>query len=296
MIQKGIIKAVVITIAACACVEGIGGLLFLASGMYNIAADQPHFALAQWVLETGKTRSVVFRGGGEEAPNLRDQSLVKKGLRLYRSNCQPCHGAPGVAEEQIGHGINPKPPPLAVAVNNWTDSELFWITSHGLKMSGMPAFAPRLSDGDRWGIVGMLHDFDYEQNPTEETHLHVGGRILRERGYPEEIVEAICSHADYMHIARDTPLKKAIYACDELVGFIGACAKVRPSKKIADVPAESVVKKLKDKAFAAKVDRDEVRAGAELLGVPLADHVQLIIDALTPHADALGLGGSAPRG
>ena len=84
---------------------------------------------------------------------------------------------------------------------------------------------------DTWGIVGLRHDFDYEQNTTEETHLHVGGRILRERGYPEEIVEAICCHADYMRIPRDTPLKKAIYACDELVGFLGACVKVRPSKK-----------------------------------------------------------------
>ena len=82
--------------------------------------------------------------------------------------------------------------------------------------------SPIPAEIDKWGIVGLLHDFDYEQNPTEDTHLHVGGPILRERGYPEEIVEAICSHADYMNIPRDTPLKKAIYACDELVGFIGA--------------------------------------------------------------------------
>ncbi len=93
-------------------------------------------------------------------------------------------------------------------------------------------------DVETWGIVGLLHDFDYEQNPTEETHLHVGGRILRERGYPEEIVEAISSHADYMKIPRDTALKKAIYACDELVGFIGACVKVRPSKALSDLPVE----------------------------------------------------------
>ncbi len=142
---------------------------------------------------------------------------------------------------------------------------------------------------ERWGIVGLLHDFDYEQNPTEETHLHVGGRILRERGFSEEIVEAILSHADYMKITRDTPLKKAIYACDELVGFIGACVKVRPTKKIADLPAESVVKKLKDKAFARSVDRTYVYGGAEAVGRPLAEHVAFLIDALKPVADEIGL-------
>src|SRR5438045_2519150 len=110
---------------------------------------------------------------------------------------------------------------------------------------------------EKWGIVGLLHDFDYEQNPIEETHLHVGTRVMRERGWPEEIVEAVASHADYMKIPRDTPLKKAIYACDEAVGFIGACAKVRPTKRIADLPAESVVKKLKDKAFARRVRRSQ---------------------------------------
>jgi putative nucleotidyltransferase with HDIG domain len=142
---------------------------------------------------------------------------------------------------------------------------------------------------EKWGIVGLLHDFDYEQNTSEETHLHVGQRILRERGYPEEIVEAICSHADYMHIARDTPLKKAIYACDELVGFIGACAKVRPSKKIADLPPESVLKKLKDKAFARSVDRSYVYGGADAVGRPLLEHVTFLIDALKPIAGEVGL-------
>jgi len=142
---------------------------------------------------------------------------------------------------------------------------------------------------ETWGIVGLLHDFDYEQNPTEETHLHVGGRLLRERGYPEEIVEAICSHADYMKIPRDTPLKKSIYACDETVGFIGACVKVRPTKKIADLPVESVVKKVKDKAFARSVDRSYVYGGADAVGRPLAEHVAFLIEALKPIADEIGL-------
>src|SRR2546423_4261152 len=142
---------------------------------------------------------------------------------------------------------------------------------------------------EKWGMVGLLHDFDYEQNPSEETHLRVGQRILRERGYPEEIVEAICSHADYMHIPRDTPLKKAIYACDELVGFIGACAKVRPSKKVADLPPESVVKKLKDKAFARSVDRSYVYGGTEAGGRPPLEHVTFLLCALEPLAYENGL-------
>ena len=142
---------------------------------------------------------------------------------------------------------------------------------------------------EKWGIVGLLHDFDYEQNPTEETHLHVGGRVLRERGWPEEIVLAVCSHADYMAIPRDTPLRKALYACDELVGFIGAAVKVRPTKRIHDLPVESVLKKLKDKAFARSVDRACVYGGAEALGRPLDEHVGFVIEALKPIADEIGL-------
>jgi putative nucleotidyltransferase with HDIG domain len=142
---------------------------------------------------------------------------------------------------------------------------------------------------EKWGMVGLLHDFDYEKNPTEDTHLHVGTRVLRERGWPEEVVEAIASHADYMKIPRDTPLKKAIYACDELVGFIGACVKVRPTKKLADLPPESVVKKLKDKAFARSVDRSYVYGGAEAVGRPLLEHITYLIEALKPIAGDIGL-------
>jgi putative nucleotidyltransferase with HDIG domain len=142
---------------------------------------------------------------------------------------------------------------------------------------------------EKWGMVGLLHDFDYEKNPTEETHLHVGTRVLRERGWPEEVIDAIASHADYMKIARDTPLRKAIYACDELVGFIGACVKVRPTKKLADLPPESVVKKLKDKAFARSVDRSYVYGGAEAVGRPLLEHIAYLIEALKPIAGEIGL-------
>ncbi|MGI0147930.1 MAG: HDIG domain-containing metalloprotein [Thermoplasmata archaeon] len=142
---------------------------------------------------------------------------------------------------------------------------------------------------ERWGIVGLLHDFDYEQNPTEDRHLHVGGRILRERGYAEEMVRAIESHANFMNVPRDTPMKRAIYACDELVGFIGACVKVRPSKQIADLPVSSVVKRLKDKAFARSVNREEVSDGAAVLGRPLEEHISFTIEALKPIAGEIGL-------
>jgi putative nucleotidyltransferase with HDIG domain len=145
------------------------------------------------------------------------------------------------------------------------------------------------SEIERWGIVGLLHDFDYEQNPTEETHVHVGCRVLRDRGWDEEIVEAVASHADYMGIPRDTPLKRSLYGCDELVGFIGACVKVRPTRKLADLPVDSVLRKLKDKAFARSVDRACVYGGAEGLGRSLNEHIAFVIAALVPIADELGL-------
>ncbi len=177
----------------------------------------------------------------------------------------------------------------------WEFTQSDALRKHGRAVEeAMRACARRAGISDeaeieRWGIVGMLHDFDYEQNPTEDTHLHVGGRILRDRGFAEEMVEAIQSHADYMHIPRDTSLKKAIYGCDELVGFIGACVKVRPSKSIADLPVASVMKRLKDKAFARAVSRADVAAGAEALGLPLEEHVGFLIEALKPIAAEVGL-------
>ena len=169
------------------------------------------------------------------------------------------------------------------------------LRKHGRAVEeAMRAYARWYGVGDpqeieKWGIVGLLHDFDYEQNPTEDTHLHVGTRVLRERGWPEEVVLAVASHADYMKIPRDTPLRKAIYACDEAVGFIGAVARVRPTKKLADTPPESVLKKLTDKALARSVDRAYVTGGAEAVGRPLLEHVAFLIEALKPIAAELGL-------
>ena len=175
----------------------------------------------------------------------------------------------------------------------FTQSEALRRHARGVE-EAMRAYARWHSIGDpaeidKWGLVGLLHDFDYEQNPTPDTHVQVGCRILRERGFPEEIVEAVASHADYMGIPRDTPLKKALYACDELVGFVGACVKVRPTKKLADLPVDSVLRKLQDKAFARSVDRSAIRGGAEAVGRPLAEHVAFVIEALIPIADEIGL-------
>lgn len=144
---------------------------------------------------------------------------------------------------------------------------------------------------ETWGLVGMLHDFDYERFPTEQDHVWRGMEILRERGWPEPIVRAVGAHATYTGISRETPVERAIVAADELTGFVGACALVRPSKSVRDLPPESVVKKMKDKAFARSVDRDYIRAGAELVGMPLVDLVALVIAAQIPIADRIGLGG-----
>ena len=152
-------------------------------------------------------------------------------------------------------------------------------------------------DPVQWGIVGLLHDFDYEKFPNHEHsptegHPAWGVGLLREKGLPEEMCRAILGHATYSGVPRDTPLAKALFAVDELCGFLVACALVRPSKSFADLEVSSVKKKLKDKAFARGVNRDEVREGAEELGVPLDEHIAFVIRALAPVEGALGLGAS----
>ncbi len=145
---------------------------------------------------------------------------------------------------------------------------------------------------ERWAVVGLLHDFDYERWPTEQDHVWRGMEILRARGWPEDVVRAVGAHAFYTNIPREAPVEKAILAADELSGFVGACALVRPSRRIADVPVESVLKRMKEKAFARSVDREYIRRGAEELGMPLPDLVALVLAAQVPISDALGLGGA----
>jgi putative nucleotidyltransferase with HDIG domain len=143
-------------------------------------------------------------------------------------------------------------------------------------------------DEELWGVVALLHDFDYEIHPTLDEHPQDGAPILREEGYPEEIVEAILSHAEHLAMPRDTQLKKTLFACDELAGFVHACGLVRPTG-LDGLEPKSVKKKLKQPSFAAGVHRDEVYAGAELLGVDLDDHIRTVVAAMQPIASELGL-------
>lgn len=162
--------------------------------------------------------------------------------------------------------------------------------------AAMRAYAGKFGeDPESWGIVGLLHDFDYEKFPNAEHsategHPAWGVNLLRAKGVPEPMLRAILGHATYSGVPRDTPMAKALFAVDELCGFLVACALVRPSKSFADLEVSSVKKKLKDKAFARGVNRDEVRQGAEELGVPLDDHIAFCIQALRPVEPTLGLG------
>ena len=147
-------------------------------------------------------------------------------------------------------------------------------------------------DEDKWGITGLLHDFDYEKYPTAEEHPFIGNKILKENGYEDDILEAIMGHADYTGVPRKSLMAKTLFACDELAGFIFAVTYVRPTKSIVDVKVKSVTKKLKDKGFAAKVSREDINNGIEELGVDRAEHIQFVIDALKEKASELGLAGA----
>jgi predicted hydrolase (HD superfamily) len=152
-----------------------------------------------------------------------------------------------------------------------------------------------LSEEDLWGIVGLVHDFDYEKYPSLEHHPYKGNEILKQRGWPEVITRAIMSHAEYSGVTRDTPMEKALFACDELAGFITAVALIKPGKSLAEVDAKSVRKRMKDKAFARKVNREDIVNGAADLGVDLDEHIAFCIVALQGIADKLGLDGSAAK-
>ena len=147
-------------------------------------------------------------------------------------------------------------------------------------------------DEDDWGAVALLHDFDYERYPDQQNHPFRGVEILKAKGYPEWVTRAILTHAEYSGVPRETRLEKTLWACDELSGFITAASLVRPSKSILDLEASSVVKRMKDKAFARNVSRDDLRRGAEEMGLPLDQHITNVIAFMREKADLLGLRGN----
>ena len=147
-------------------------------------------------------------------------------------------------------------------------------------------------DEEAWAVVALLHDFDYERYPDAENHPYRGAEILREQGYPEWVVRAVLSHADYTGVSRESLLERVLFACDEMAGFVTAAALVRPSKSVLDLEASSVVKRMKDKAFARAVKREDLKAGAEALQLPLAEHIGHVIAAMRERAEELGLKGT----
>ena len=147
-------------------------------------------------------------------------------------------------------------------------------------------------DADQWGLVGLLHDFDYERYPTPEDHPFRGVEILLARGYPEWVCRAILSHAEYSGVPRQSRLEHALFSCDEMTGLVSAAALVRPTRSILDLEPSSVLKRMKDKAFARAISRDDLRKGAEEIGLPLDEHVLHVIEFMRPRAADLGLQGS----
>jgi len=180
-------------------------------------------------------------------------------------------------------------------LTEFTQSES--LRKHALAVEAcMRAYARKLSgEEDLWGVVGLLHDFDYEKYPSLEDHPYRGNEILKERGYSDAIRRAIMSHAEYSGVSRDSAMEKALFACDELAGFITACALVKPGKSLAEVEAPSVKKKMKDKAFARSVNRADIVNGAADLGVDLEQHIAFCIEAMKGIAGELGLDGSAAK-
>lgn len=169
------------------------------------------------------------------------------------------------------------------------------LRKHALGVEAcMKAYARKFgADEELWGIVGLIHDFDYEKFPTAQEHPYKGSEILKERGYTDEIRRAIMSHAEYTGVTRETPMEKTLFACDELAGFITAVALVKPGKSLAEVDSKSVRKKMRDKAFARSVSRDDIVNGARDLGVDLDEHITFCIEALKGIAEELGLDGQS---
>jgi len=174
-------------------------------------------------------------------------------------------------------------------LTEWTTGES--LRKHALAVEAAVRGYARMAgaDEEEWGLVALLHDFDYERYPTAADHPFRGCEELQRRGYPEWVMKAILSHANYSGVPRETPLEHTLFACDEMAGFVTAAALVRPSKSVLDLEPASVIKRMKDKAFARAISRDDLRQGADELNLPLDTHVANVIASLRVQADALGL-------
>jgi putative nucleotidyltransferase with HDIG domain len=250
----------------------------------------------RWSFAGRMGRPVVFA----QQIVFRATAMSISSICIFRGSCSPlCASAPFAVFLAILNTENPMPS----RDNAWkllceyTQSD--GLRKHMLAVEAcVRAYARKNgADEDLWGVTALLHDFDYERWPNnahlpDQEHPAQGAAILRELGYSEEIVRAILSHADYCNVPRQTPLEHTLFACDELAGFLTACSLVRPSKSILDLEVDSVKRRMKDKAFAKGVSRDDVRKGAEALGIPVEEHIHFCIAALREHADALGLRGT----
>jgi putative nucleotidyltransferase with HDIG domain len=209
-------------------------------------------------------------------------SFDQEGLR-HRSDDGRGHEA-----DYASSAVNPTRDQAWETLTRYTKSEA--LLRHALAVEASTAWYARKlgEDEELWRVTALLHDFDYEMHPTLDKHPQDGAPILREEGYPEEVIDAVLSHANHLSVPRDTPLKKTLFACDELSGFVHACGLVRPTG-LEGLEPKSVKKKLKQPSFAAGVSRDDVYEGAELLGLELDEHIANVVEALQPIAPELGL-------
>ena len=224
----------------------------------------------------------VLVAGGAQAAGERLPALDHERL------CRAPDGGRGHIDGYRSWALNPTREQAWETLTRYTKSEA--LLRHALAVEASTAsYAGRLGgDEEQWRVAALLHDFDYEIHPTLDKHPQDGAPMLREEGYPEEIIDAILSHANHLDVPRDTPLKKALFACDELSGFVHACARVRPGG-LEGLEPKSVRKKLKQPSFAAGVSRDDVFEGAELLEIELDEHIANVVAALQPIAGELGL-------
>jgi predicted hydrolase (HD superfamily) len=243
---------------------------------------------AAWCLLTEFTQSESLRKHA-----LAVEACMRACAGKYGTGGQSSASFGKTAEDREGHEFTRADAPVAdaPASNQGTASAVPNVGNQNT--AALAAEEP--SAEDLWGIVGLIHDFDYEKYPSLEDHPYKGNEILKERGWPEIIRRAIMSHAEYTGVTRDTPMEKALFACDELAGFITAVALIKPGKSLAEVDVKSVRKRMKDKAFARKVNRDDIINGASALGVDLDEHIGFCIEALKPIAKELGLDGSAAK-